>query len=172
MSQPPDDRSNENDAPKSGSQQPEDLTPNTGSTPNEGHAEGGESAAPESDAQAEGKRGGLRDEIEEILRDQGEEPVMPRRPRMSGSRSFSNVGGLLARRSGPAPTDAGSAASFMRAFMNVGFYFLLLRIAMGLAVGFIAFRILGPRAILLLIVIGLVIAAVTTARLMLQRSRN
>ena len=172
MSQPPDDRRDENDAPKSESQDSENLTPNTGSTPNEGRGPGEESAASESDAQAEGKRGGLRDELEEILRDQGEEPVMPRRPRMSGSRSFGNVGGLLARRSGPEPTDAGSAGSFMRVFMNVGFYFLLLRIAMGLAVGFIAFRILGPRAILLLLVIVLAIAAVTTARLILQRSRN
>ena len=172
MSQPPDDRRNENDAPNSESQQPEDLTPNTGSTPNEGPATGGEGAAHESNAHAEGKRGGLRDEIEEILRDQGEEPVMPRRPRMRGGRSFANTGGLLARRSGPQPPDTRSAASFLRVFMNTAFYLLLLRIAMGLAIGFIAFRILGPRAILLLIVIVLAIAAVTTARLMLQRTRN
>ena len=172
MSQPPDDRRNENDAPENESQQPEDLTPNTGGTPNEGHAEGEESASQGSDSHEEGRRGGLQDEIEEILRDQGEEPVMPRRPRMSGSRSFTNVGGLLTRRSGPEPTDADNSASILRAVMNIGFYLLLLRIAMGLAVGFIAFRILGPRAILLLLVIVLAIAAVTTARLIIQRSRN
>ena len=166
MSQPPNDPRNENDNRDS------EARHDVGSTPDENRDTAGEGGAPENGAEQEPRRGGLRDEIEEILRDQGEEPVLPRRPRIRSSRPFSNMGGLLAQRNGPETSNNEGAASFLRVFMNTAVYLLLLRLVLGLAVGFIAFRILGPRAILLLIVIALAIAAVSTARLILKRSRN
>ena len=166
MSQPPDNQRNENDDRDS------EARHDAGSTPDENRDTAGEGGAPENGAEQEPRRGGIRDEIEEILRDQGEEPVLPRRPRMRGSRPFSNMGGLMARRNGPETSNNEGGASFSRVFMNTTVYLLLLRMALGLAVGFIAFRILGPRAILLVIVIALAVAAVSTARLIMQRSRN
>ena len=120
------------------------------------------------DSEAEHQGDGLRDEIEEILREQGEKPVMPRPPRArdggpinSMAGMFRNLGGENGERFRPA------AGSFMKAAMLL----LLMRLAVGLAFAFIAVRILGPRAILLFIVIAMAILAVIVLRYMIARRR-
>ena len=102
------------------------------------------------DSEAESQHDGLRDEIEEILREQGEKPVMPRPSR--------------ARDGGPINRMAGMV-------MRTTILLLLLRLAVALAFAFIAVRILGPRAILLFVVIALAVLAVIIVRYMIERRR-
>ncbi len=120
------------------------------------------------DSEAEHQGDGLRDEIEEILREQGEKPVMPRPPRARDGGPINSMAGMF-RSFGNRGSDGASpaAATFMRAAMLL----FLMRLAVGLAFAFIAVRILGPRAILLFIVIALAVGALIIVRYMIERRR-
>ena len=102
------------------------------------------------DSEAESQNDGLRDEIEEILREQGERPVRPRPPRARG----------------------GGPINYMAAMvMRTTILLLLLRLAVVLAFAFIAVRILGPRAILLFIAFAMAVLAVIIIRYIIERRR-
>lgn len=120
------------------------------------------------DSEAEHQGDGLRDEIEEILREQGEKPVMPRPPRARDGGPINSMAGMF-RSFGSRDGDGASpaAATFMRAAVLL----FLMRLAVGLAFAFIAVRILGPRAILLFIVIALAVVALIIVRYMIERRR-
>ena len=74
---------------------------------------------------------------------------------------FRNLGGESGERFRPA------TGSFMKAAMLL----FLMRLAVGLAFAFIAVRILGPRAILLFIVIAMAVLALIIVRYMIARRR-
>ena len=115
--------------------------------------------------EAEPTHDGIRDEIEEILRESGEKPVLPRPPRPRGGGTINNLAGMVRN------MGAGGVAPRTGSFMRTAMIFLLLRVALGLVFAFIAVRILGPRAILLLIVITLAVLALITVRYMIARRR-
>ena len=115
--------------------------------------------------EAERQNDGLRDEIEEILRESGEKPVLPRPPRPRGGGTINNLAGMVRN------MGAGSVAPRTGSFMRTAMILLLLRVALGVVFAFIAVRILGPRAILLLIVITLAVLALITVRYMIARRR-
>ncbi len=129
---------------------------------------------PPADSESPGDRpsaGGLRGEIEEILREQGEKPVMPRPPRARGGGVFNEFTGAVRRMTGgPGAADGGSGQT-IGALMKARLVFTLLRIAIVLALAFLAFRVLGPRALLLMIVITLAILALMTIRIIIARQR-
>ena len=117
--------------------------------------------------ETEPQRDGLRDEIEEILRERGEKPVMPRPPRARGGGPINNFAGMVRGMGG----NSDAAGSTTRTFMRAAMLLMLLRIALLFSFGFIAFRILGPRAILLMIAIALIVIAVIIVRYMIARRR-
>ncbi len=120
------------------------------------------------DSEAEHQGDGLRDEIEEILREQGEKPVMPRPPRARDGGPINSVAGMF-RSFGTRGDDGARPA--MGTFMRAALLLFLMRLAVGLAFAFIAVRILGPRAILLFIVIALAVVALIILRYMIARRR-
>ena len=120
------------------------------------------------DSEAEHQGDGLRDEIEEILREQGEKPVMPRPPRARDGGPINSMAGMF-RSFGSRGGDGASPAT--ATFMRAAVLLFLMRLAVGLAFAFIAVRILGPRAILLFIVIGLAVLALIIVRYMIERRR-
>ena len=117
--------------------------------------------------EAERQNDGIRDEIEEILRESGEKPVLPRPPRAQGGGPINNLAGMVRNMGG----GSGGVRPMSGTFMRTAMLLLLLRVALGLAFAFIAVRILGPRAILLLIVIALAVLALITVRYMIARRR-
>jgi len=120
------------------------------------------------DSEAEHQGDGLRDEIEEILREQGEKPVMPRPPRARDGGPLNSMAGMFRSFSG---ANGERFRPTAREFMRATILLFLLRLAVGLAFAFIAVRILGPRAILIFIVIGLAVVALIIVRYMLARRR-
>ena len=120
------------------------------------------------DSEAEHQGDGLRDEIEEILREQGEKPVMPRPPRARDGGPINSMAGMF-RSFGNRGADG--ARPMTGSFMRTAMLLFLMRLAVGLAFAFIAVRILGPRAILLFIVIALAVVALIIVRYMIERRR-
>ena len=119
------------------------------------------------DSEAEPQRDGIREEIEEILREQGEKPVPPRPPRAPNGGPINALAGMFRGPGGEGEGIRPMAGKVMRTY----FLLLLLRVALGLAFAFIAVRILGPRAILLFIAIGLIALAIIVVRYMMERRR-
>ena len=113
------------------------------------------------DSEAEPQRDGLRDEIEEILREQGEKPVQPRPPSARDGGPLGIMAGLLR---GSAGGDSRVLWTGARTIMRATMLLLLLRLGMTLVFAFFAVRVFGPRAILLFIVIALAILALIVAR--------
>lgn len=120
------------------------------------------------DSEAESQGDGLRDEIEEILREQGEKPVMPRPPKARDGGPVNSMAGMFRRFGGGNGNGFPPAAGTV---MRATLLLFLLRLAVGLAFAFIAVRILGPRAILLFIVIALAVLALIIIRYMIVRRR-
>ncbi len=120
------------------------------------------------DSEAEHQGDGLRDEIEEILREQGEKPVMPRPPRARDGGPINSMAGMF-RSFGARDGDGARPAT--ATFMKAAVLLFLMRLAVGLAFAFIAVRILGPRAVLLFIVIAMAILALIILRYMIARRR-
>lgn len=120
------------------------------------------------DSEAEHHGDGLRDEIEDILREQGEKPVMPRPP---GARNGGPIGNMAGMFRSFANSGGEGVRPAAREFMRAALLLFLMRLAIGLAFAFIAVRILGPRAILLFIVIAMAVLALIILRYMIARRR-
>ncbi len=119
------------------------------------------------DSDAESTPDGLRDEIEEILRERGEKPVLPRPPRAGGRGTPINLAGVVRNMAGGTDGNGSPVGALMRTAVLL----MALRIALGLAFTFIAFRALGPRAIPLMIVIMMAILALIIIRVIIARRR-
>ncbi len=121
------------------------------------------------DSEAEPQNDGLRSEIEQILREQGEKPVPPRPP---SARNGGPIGNLARLVRGFSDGDEGVVRPSVGSLLRASMLLLLIRLGLLLVFAFFSVRVLGPRAIILFMVIALVVLAFIVLRYMIERNRG